>query len=285
MLSYILIAAGLSMIASLSGVVFFSQFEKIKEHIHALISVSVGAFLAVAFIGLIPRTLDLAPASGPFYILGGFLGFIIISYLVSAYHHHHGQEECPQCDPQKQRTGYLVLVGDLAHNFVDGVVIASAFLVSPAAGVGATVGVLLHEVPQEIAEFFVLIRAGYTRTRALVWNFIVSSSVAWGAIIGYFLATNIEGAVGPLVGIAAGNLLYIGAADLLPDLFLDEDIHQPALSFIKQFALLLVGVALIITLLQVGGHTHTHEPKDKDPHDHESSNIGETSHLFRSPFV
>jgi len=266
MLTHVLIAAGLSMVAALSGVIFFSRFKQIQEHIQALISISVGAFLAVAFIGLIPRTLQLIPNTGPFYILGGFLGFIVISYLVSAYHHHHGQDECPQCDPAKQRTGYLVLVGDLAHNFVDGVVIASSFLVSPAAGIGATVGVLLHEVPQEIAEFFVLIRAGYTRSRALLWNFIVSSSVVFGAIIGYFLGTQVTGALGPLIGIAAGNLLYIGAADLLPEIFLDKEAaHQSALSFAKQFMLLLLGIGLIILLLQSGGHTST----DANNHHHE----------------
>lgn len=254
----IIVAAGASMIASLSGVIFFSRFEKIQEHIRALISISVGAFLTVAFIGLIPRALDLEPVHGPYYILGGFLGFIVISYLVSAYHHHHGQEECPQCHPERQRTGYLVLLGDLGHNFVDGVVIASSFLVSPAAGFATTVGVLLHEIPQEIAEFFVLIRAGYSRAKALSWNFIVSSSVLVGAVIGYVVATNISGAVGPLVGIAAGNLLYIGAADLLPDLFSHEyGEYQSTQRFIKQFALLMLGVVLIASLLQVAGHNHS----------------------------
>lgn len=269
MISYILAAAGLSILASLSGVIFFSRFEKIKEHIQALIGLSVGAFLAVTFVDLIPAAIELSPDnSGPYFILGGFLGFVAISHFVSVFHHHHGENICEDCEPELQRTGFLVLIGDIAHNFVDGIVITAAFLVHPAAGIATTAGVLLHEIPQEIAEFFVLIRAGYSRSRALLLNFLVSTSVAFGAIIAYFFATQTTSAIGPLMGIAAGNLIYIAATDLLPELFTREGYPSHSnKDFIQQFLLLILGAVIVISILQIGGE-HDHGPTEPDTHEH-----------------
>jgi zinc and cadmium transporter len=154
----------------------------------------------------------------------------------------------------------MLLVGDAVHNVSDGVVIAGAFLVNPAVGIAATIGIALHELAQEIAEYGVLIHAGYTRTQALFYNFLSASSIFVGVALAAFFV-QLGDYLWILTGIAAGNLLYIVASDMIPELSGEE--HKE--HFMHTFVSTLLGFLVIVALITYAHGEHTHE----EHHEHE----------------
>lgn len=244
-----LLAIGASLlvaVVSLVGILFFGIFERLQEKTHYMVSLSIGVFLGIVFTDLIPEALEHSPHMyGGLFIVIGFLFFFVLSHSVTHYHHHHEEHACDTC-----ATGSMILIGDSIHNFVDGVIIAGAFLVNPMVGIATTLGIIFHELPQEIAEFFVLIKSGYTRTRALVLNFISALSVIAGTVLAYLFLSSFESIVGPLLGIAAGNLLYIAGSDLIPELT-EHHKHSPNHSrvFWKQFLLIVLGVCISTSIV------------------------------------
>lgn len=210
-----------------------------------MLPLAVGVFLGVVFFELIPETLEASETWGSLAIVLGFLGFYALAHFLETYHHHHGDEE----DHCAKNSARLLLTGDTIHNFADGIVIASAFMIDPTIGIITTIGVALHEIPQEIAEFGVLIQSGYTRVKALWYNLLSASTVILGTITTYVFAESLEGSIFVLTGIAAGNLLYIAAADLIPEL---RESHRG--HFGQTFAATLIGVLGIASLIT---YTHT----------------------------
>jgi len=255
MLTYIIIAAFCGALLSLTGALFFGQRTAGHDIHRFVLPLAVGVFLGIVFFDLIPETLEMSPEWGPLAIIAGFLGFYLLSHLLETYHHHHGNEH----DACVKSGARLLLIGDAVHNFADGIVIATAFMIDPAIGILATVGIALHEIPQEIAEYGVLIGSGYTRRQALSYNFLSASTVIVGAVVAYFFATSLHEAIFILTGIAAGNLLYIAAADLIPEL---REAHRE--HFLQTFLATLVGIAVISTLV-----TYTHERFMEDEHGNE----------------
>ena len=235
---YIIIAVLIEMLVSLAGIFFV--FDQIKKYIHYFISFSVGTFLGVIFFNLLPETINLLSAEvGAMYILGGFLLFFILSRFLF-WHHHHHHHETHDHDHIKI-SGSMILVADFFHNFIDGILIVVAFLVDPALGIITTVAVLLHEIPQEISDFFVLIHAGFSKKRALLMNFLISSSTLLGAVVAFFFLSGVENALGPILGIATGNFLYIAASDLLPEI----SHEQKNTKILMQIGVLLLGILLM----------------------------------------
>ncbi len=211
-----------------------------KAHLYVL-PFAVGVFLGVVFFELIPETLELSHSFGPTMILIGFLGFYFLSHSLETFHHHH-EDEHDECLKLKNGAKKL-LFGDAIHNFADGIVIATSFAINPIVGVFTTLGIALHEIPQEIAEFGVLIKSGYTRKKAILYNFISSLSVVLGVLCTFLLTQNFANYTYVFLGIAAGNLLYIASADLIPELHKSHQGH-----FKKSFLITLLGVVLIFTL-------------------------------------
>lgn len=258
MLSYIIIASLLEMLVAFVGILFvFAGVEKIKKYIYYFISFSVGTFLGVVFFDLLPEAMELTPhEKGPLWILAGFIAFYLMGRFLFWFHHHE-DEHCDHGDDHTdaksaKSTGTMILTADFVHNFVDGIVIAAAFLADTHLGIVTTIAVLLHEFPQEMSDFFVLIRAGMSKIRALLLNFLSSVSTLIGALLGYFAFSSVEGIVGPLLGIAAGNFLYIAASDLLPELHRKENNGKK----VVQVALLLFGIAIIFIVSGLVGHQH-----------------------------
>ena len=210
-----------------------------------VLPLAVGVFLGVVFFELIPETIEASETWGSLTIVLGFLGFYALAHFLDTYHHHHGDEE----DNCAKNSARLLLIGDAIHNFADGIVIATAFMIDPAIGVVTTIGVALHEIPQEIAEFSVLIRSGYTRTKALWYNLLSASTVIVGTVITYVFSGSLEGSIFILTGIAAGNLLYIATADLIPEL---RESHRG--HFGQTFIATLIGVVGIASII-----AYTHE--------------------------
>ncbi len=253
MLSYIVIASLLEMLVAFVGILFvFAGVEKIKKYIYYFISFSVGTFLGVIFFDLLPEAIELTEnEKAPLWVLAGFIAFYLLGRFLFWFHHHE-DEHCDHEHTDKKSTATMILTADFVHNFVDGIVIAVAFMADTHLGIVTTVAVLLHEFPQEMSDFFVLIRSGMSKARALFFNFLSSVSTLAGALLGYFALGSAEGMVGPLLGIAAGNFLYIAASDLLPELHRKENTGKK----VVQVAILFLGIAIIFAVSNLVGHGH-----------------------------
>jgi len=204
-------AALLIALISLIGVFFFGDNQKLLGSQKYVVPMAVGIFLSLVLFELIPETLELSPELGGIAVAFGFISFYVLAnYLHQRYH----RLEVEDCDRKGAAT--LLLIGDGIHNIADGVVLGGAFLIDPAVGVATAIGLALHEIPQEIVEFGVLIRAGYTKTKAAFYNFLSASSIVLGTILIAVVAEHAEEYIWIITGIAAGNLLFLAASDLLP---------------------------------------------------------------------
>lgn len=243
-----LIASLCVALLSLVGVLFFGKDAHMRSAHRFVLPTAVGVFLGVIFFELIPETLEASHEWGPVAIIGGFLGFYLLSYILDTYHHHHADDD-DSCESHGARK---LLIGDSVHNFADGVVIASAFIINPAVGILTTIGIALHEIPQEIAEFSVLRHSGYTKMQALVWNFLSSTTVIVGTLVTLLFSEFFETYVFILTGIAAGNLLYIATADFIPELRETHKDHFPYTFTATFLGVLIIGILIHFTHSLVG---------------------------------
>ena len=234
-----IIASAVVALVSVTGIFIFRNKGYMTGAHRFILPVAVGVFLGIVFLELVPETLAMS-SSGALAILGGFLGFYLLSHLLSTFHHHHHDDDT--CSKDGAR---MLLWGDAVHNAADGVVIATAFLVNPALGIITTIGVILHELPQEIAEFGVLVQAGYSKRRAAMLNLLSASSVVVGTAVTLFFSSVMGDYVWILTGIAAGNLLYIATSDFIPELREKHRAH-----FYQTFLMTILGVAFIAVTLQ-----------------------------------
>ena len=171
---------------SLIGVFIFGNRGHLAGTNRFIVPVAMGVFLGVVFFELIPETLEAGGEYGSLAIVAGFLSFYLLSYLLHTYHHHH-DAHCDTGDCEDRAGASLLLVGDAVHNLADGIVIASAFLINPAVGIATTIGIALHEIPQEIVEYGVLLKAGYTKGKAALLNLISASTVVIGVVLTFGL--------------------------------------------------------------------------------------------------
>lgn len=215
MLFWILLFSFAETLIALSGqIVAYLLSDKIKRYIPYFISFAVGTILAVVFLNILPDASKMMDVDALFiYTLGGFLFFFLLSRSIFWYHCHTST-----CTVHDRKSGVLVLFGDAIHNFIDGAIIALSFLVDFRLGVATSVAVLAHELPMEISDFFILINSGYTKRKALFYNFLIALTTPLGAVIVYYSTADINSLIGPALGIVAGNFLYIAASDLLPEL-------------------------------------------------------------------
>ncbi len=225
---------------SLTGVLFFGKKGHLTGTHRFILPAAVGVFLGVIFFELIPETIEASHEWGPVAIVLGFLGFYLLSYILDTYHHHHFDHK----DMCSSHGAHRLLIGDAIHNFADGIVIASAFMINPTVGILTAIGIALHEIPQEIAEYGVLIHAGCTRRRAVLYNLLSASTVIVGTLVTILFSEFFEPHLFVLTGIAAGNLLYIATADLIPEL---RETHKD--HFTYTFIATLLGVTLIALLI------------------------------------
>jgi zinc and cadmium transporter len=234
---YALVAALAIAALALVGALFVGNHPH-TERLHRLVlPAAVGVFLGIVFFELIPETLEASETGGAIAILIGFLGFYLLSHFLETYHHHHhdNHDECSGGSGARK-----LLIGDAVHNLADGVVIATSFLINPMVGLLTSIGIALHEIPQEIAEYAVLRAAGYSQKRALILNLLSASTVVVGVLLTYVFGIGLGDHMYILTGIAAGNLLYIATADLIPELR-----HSHRDHFAKIFIATILGVVLI----------------------------------------
>ena len=207
-----------------------------RSLVPSLVSYATGTLLGAAFLGMIPAGLKQAPAPALMAtVLAGMVLFFVLEKLVLWRHCHDSECEV------HSRAGPLILIGDAFHNFVDGVVIAAAFLTSIPLGITASFAVIAHEVPQEVGDFAILLDSGYSRARALLLNGLSSVTTLPGAVLAYFWLGETRAAVPYIVAISAASFIYIAAADLIPGL------HRQvtAAASLRQLVLLLAGIGTI----------------------------------------
>ena len=221
----------------------------------ALMSLSVGALLGSVFLHFLPEAVAEGYTLGlAINILLGFLVFFILEKLI----HYHHNKKCMN-NPHKCGHGHayhlapLNLIGDGVHNFLDGLVIAGSYVVSIPLGIAATLSIIFHEVPQELADFGILLYSGLSKFKALLFNFLSAATAIIGAIVGLFLAGKVHGFTSFIIPFAAGNFLYIAASNLIPELHRHCKIKD---MFIHLFFIVLgIGIMILVTLL---GPAHLH---------------------------
>lgn len=219
-----------------------------------MVSFAVGALLGAAFLGILPHALDTAPDGSAHWLMGvvlaGVLGFFLLEKMVLWRHCH--TDECETHSPHgtvNPSAGYLILIGDSLHNFVDGILITAAFLADFHLGVVTALAVIAHEIPQELGDFAILLHSGFTRSRALGYNVLSSLATVVGGVLAYGFLGNMQGAVPYVLAIAASSFIYIAVADLIPGLHKRVEIR----STVQQGILIAAGVAVI-----AGTHTAMH---------------------------
>ena len=236
-----LITALIVAAVSLVGIIVFALKDKIiKKILVFLVSFSAGSLMGGAFFHLLPEALEeigCGAMNAFVYLLAGFCLFFIFERILK-WHHCHEEGECPV-----HTLGYMNLIGDGMHNIIDGIIIVSTFMVSPALGIPVAISIILHELPQEISDFGVLLHAGFKKSRALFLNFITALSVILGVFIGYLLVNQVENVNEFLLPFAAGGFIYIAASDLVPELHKESNLKKSLLSF---------GVFLLALLFMYG---------------------------------
>lgn len=203
----------------------------------ALLSYATGTLLGAAFLGMLPQALEKAPQLAiSATLLAGLVAFFLLEKLV-IWRHCHDEN----CEEHSHRGGSLILAGDAFHNFVDGVVIAAAFLTSPALGVTTALAVIAHEIPQELGDFAILLHSGMSKKHALAYNLLSSLATLPGALAGWFWLAEMRQAIPYVLSISAASFIYIAVADLVPGLHR----HTGAGAAAGQTLLILAGIATI----------------------------------------
>ncbi len=219
-----------------------------------LVSYAIGALLGAAFLNTLPEAFEHAenPMQVTMTVLIGILVFFILEKLVLWRHCH--LEDCEVHDLPREhspaahhndhdhgRSGMMVIVGDTFHNFVDGILIAAAFMVDVQLGIVTSIAIIAHEIPQEAGDFIILLNSGYTRRQAFLLNLFSTFATVVGGVLAYFMLHNMNHLVQPLLAFASASMIYVAMSDLIPGLHRRPEIHAT----IQQVSLILLGIASI----------------------------------------
>jgi zinc and cadmium transporter len=254
-LAWIVLATVLGGVASVLAAAVVSLTAP-KRWVAPLISFAIGALLGAAFLEILPHALDDAtqPRRLTATVLGGILGFFLLEKLVLWRHCH--TEHCEAHEPEPHghdhaRPGLVVLVGDSFHNFVDGVLIAAAFMESTSLGIVTAAAVIAHEIPQEIGNFVILLHSGFGKAKAFALNLLSSLAMVVGAVLAYFSLQSTHGVTDTLLALAAASMIYVAMSDLIPGLHKRPELRAT----LHQGSLIALGIA---TIWVTGRLTHAH---------------------------
>jgi zinc and cadmium transporter len=247
----------------LAAALFLLLTDKQRHHVlpHG-ISFAIGALLAVSFWGLIPQAFNAVDPpqfqSLSATILAGILGFFVLEKLFIWRHCHYGDCEAHNEDDHDHNhqqsvthsAGALIILGDSIHNFVDGILIAAAFLTDVQLGIITSLAVAAHEIPQEVGDFAILLTSGYSKRKALFYNMLASLTTVLGGVLAYFSLEDLHHRLPYFLALAASSFIYIAVADLIPSLHKKTDMKTS----IEQVALIVAGVLVICGLHQIVHH-------------------------------
>lgn len=240
-------------LVSLVGILFLVASEaRLRRSLSFLVALATGALFGDVLIHLLPKIFaDASGRGGAFLpsllVLGGLLLFFVLEKFLR-WSHHHELDAC-ECPPEAHRptapVGQLALISDGLHNLLDGVIIAVAYLANPAIGLATTLAVILHEIPQEIGDFAILIHSGFSRGRALFFNLLSASLAIVGAALTLLVGARVAGLTDLLLPLAAGGFLYLAGSDLVPELHKTTELKKSLL----QLVALLLGIIAMLFLL------------------------------------
>lgn len=226
-------------LASLAGILTLSIKSQLLERwLLNLVALSAGAMIGSSFFHLLPEAAENL-ASDQLYLIVflAFSVFFLIEKILLWHHCHKGRE-------QAHVFGYMNLIGDGIHNFLDGLIITAALLADTRLGLVSIIAIALHEIPQEISDYGVLLYSGFSRFRALIYNLLVGFTAIAGGIIGYYLSIVINDLVSYILPFAAGGFIYIAGSDLMPEIRRENDLKKSLTSF----GVFLLGVGLMYLL-------------------------------------
>jgi zinc and cadmium transporter len=234
----------ISFVSLVSVVMIMSAPRRLDRTIPLLISLAVGALFGDALVHLLPQafTGSSSPALVSLYVLMGILLFFLLERFLHWHHAHHAQSQNPV-----HPVAYVNLVADASHNFLDGIIIGASYLISTPIGIATTLAVALHEIPQELGDFGILVHAGFTPRRALLMNLLSALLAVLGAVISLLLGPVVSSYTGFMLPLIAGGFIYIAGADLIPELHHEHELPGS----LAQFAMILVGIGLMYLLLLV----------------------------------
>ncbi len=239
----VLSGVAMSALALVGSVTLVLKEETLERILLPLVAFAAGSLLGGAFFHMLPTALGggMDPIVAFFWVTAGFVVFFALEQFLHWHHCHRASAQC------KQPLTYLVLIGDGVHNFLGGMAVAGAFLVDVRLGITTWLAAALHEVPQELGDFGVLVHGGWSKRRALLFNLASASTFLLGSVIAYCASFQIS--VAFLVPFAAGNFIYIGASDLVPEVNRSHSTRQAA----KHFACFVLGLGLLLALHGLSG--------------------------------
>ena len=234
----------ISLIAFVGALTLFLNEKLLNRILLALVAFSAGALIGGAFLHLMPEAIigvdinETSVLNVFLYLLLGFCTFFVLEQLIR-WHHHHATTH-----PKIMPFSYLILIGDGIHNFIDGLVIAASFMVNFPVGMVTTLAIALHEIPQEIGDFGLLVYGGFERVKALILNYISAITVIFGGITGYLLYGWIGESIVLLLPFAAGNFIYIATTDLIPEIRYKESLKKS----LERFCVFLTGIGFMLAV-------------------------------------
>lgn len=248
-----------SLISLLGAITMVIKQKVIKKILIFLVSFAAGAMLGDVFLHMIPEIAEAGALNlqSSFLILVGIAIFFVLEKIIH-WRHCHLTATKDHIHP----LAFMNLIGDAIHNFIDGMLIAGSYMLSFPVGVATTIAVILHEIPQEMGDFGVLLHSGMKAKKALMFNFLSALTAVAGALFILFIGQNID-VTGVIIPITIGGFLYIANADLIPELHKDTKISNSIIQLIS-FS---IGVAIMFSILFLPLHGHAHSEEEHE-HDH-----------------
>jgi len=246
-LAWIITASVAGGVLSVLGAALLALNSRALKYVGVMVSYAIGALLGAVFLEILPEAIRLTAnvAALSATVLGGILLFFVLEKLVLWRHCHH--DHCEAHEPRIEvehdhgRTGLMIMVGDTFHNFVDGIIIAAAFLTDIQLGIVTSMAIIAHEIPQEVGDFAILLHSGYSKMKALKLNLISSFASVVGAVLGYFTLQTMESWIPSLLALAAASMIYVAVADLIPGLHKRAQLRDT----VQQVSLILLGVGSV----------------------------------------
>lgn len=254
-LAWIVTASLLGGVLSVAAAALFALNAR-AHYLGLLVSYAIGALLGAVFLDVLPEAFEMsqsASAVSATVLLGILLFFTLEKVLIWRHCHH---EHCEVHEPHEHnandhgRSGTMIIVGDTFHNFIDGIIIASAFLVDVNLGVVTALAIIAHEVPQEVGDFAVLLHSGYSKLRAFQLNLISSFATVVGGMLGYYALQDMMSLVPYLLALASASMIYVAVADLIPGLHKRTQLSDT----VQQVLLICSGIGTIALVSLLLGH-------------------------------
>jgi len=251
---FIIIFSILGSIGAITAAALFTLLSREHQNVlvTSLLSFATGTLLAAALIGLIPRALHEAGHEFSQYVMLTLLGGILLFFFVEKILIWRDCKDI-ECEVHgTEAAGPIVLLGDAVHNFVDGIIIASAFLTNVAIGISVSIGIIAHEIPQETGDFGILLHSGFSKKKAYLFNALSSSTTIPAGIISFYILNALQFIVPFMLAVSAASFLYISLSDLTPELHRKWETKET----LKQLLLIASGILLMFLVINLIPHGH-----------------------------